>query len=223
MWVKICGNTNLNDCLLAADLGADALGFVFAKGKRTVTAGQVAAITVALPRHLDVIGVFTTMDYDGIVSTVEQAGLTGAQLHGPLDFRLLERLRLYFGDTSERCSLLQVLPWWTDVSAAAQRDAFRAEAEALAQDGSADAMLIDSRTRQSSGGTGHTFDWAAARTALVRVDYRTIIAGGLTPENVGNAIAALVPWGVDVVSGVEASPGRKSPEKLTDFLRLAKR
>ena len=222
MWVKICGNTNLEDCQIAVELGADALGFVFAEGKRTITATQVAAITSQLSHHLDKIGVFTVHNYDEIVSTVEQAGLTGAQLHGRLDFRLLERLRLYFGDTSKRCSLLQVLPWWTDVSVADQRDAFAIEAEAVAEDGSADAMLIDSRTRHTSGGTGLTFDWAAAKDALARVDYRTIVAGGLTPDNVGNAIAALHPWGVDVVSGVESQPGRKSPEKLREFLRRAK-
>ena len=67
-----------------------------------------------------------------------------------------------------------------------------------------------------------TFDWAAAKNALARVDYRTIVAGGLTPDNVGDAIAALQPWGVDVVSGVESQPGRKSPEKLREFLRRAK-
>ena len=109
MWVKICGNTNLEDCQIAVELGADALGFVFAEGKRTVNATQVAAITSQLPQHLDRIGVFMVHDYDEIVSTVQDAGLTGAQLHGRLDIRLLERLRLYFGDTSDRCSLLQVL------------------------------------------------------------------------------------------------------------------
>ncbi|WP_419804976.1 phosphoribosylanthranilate isomerase [Terriglobus sp.] len=217
MWIKICGNTDVNDCLLAAELGANALGFIFAHGKRLVTAERVAAITAELPPYLEKIGVFTTRDYDGIVRTVETAGLTGAQLHGPLDFGLSERLRAYFGDV-DRCAVIQVLPWWTDVSAELQREAFATEARESAEDGSADALLIDSRTQQQSGGTGVAFDWAAAKSALESVDYRLIAAGGLHAGNVATAITTLKPWGVDVSSGVELAAGRKDPQKLAAFI-----
>ncbi len=218
MWIKICGNTNLEDCLLAADLGVNAVGFIFAHGKRLVTAERVAVITAELPTHLEKIGVFTTRDYHQIVRTVEQAGLTGVQLHGPLDFALSERLRSYFGDVT-RCSVIQVLPWFTDVAIEAQHEAFATEAREIAEDGSADALLIDSRTREQSGGTGVVFDWLAAQDALQGVDYRVIAAGGLHGGNEAEAIETLQPWGVDVASGVESgAPGRKDPVKLAAFV-----
>lgn len=222
MWIKICGNTNLDDCLLAAELGADAVGFIFSHGKRLVSAAHVAAITAQLPVALQKVGVFTSTDFDAIARTVEEAGLTGVQMHGPLDLRLSERLRAYFGDT-EHCSVLQVLPWWTDTSAEAQREAFAAEAREVAEDGSADAILVDSRTREKSGGTGLAFDWNAAADALRGVDYRIVVAGGLHAANVGAAIDVLQPWGVDVASGVEAgTPGRKDPAKLAAFIAAAR-
>ena len=221
MWIKICGNTNLDDCLLAAELGVDAVGFIFAHGKRLVTAERVAAITAELPPHLEKIGVFTSLDYDAITRTVEEAGLTGIQLHNGPDYALAERLRAYFGD-AERCSVIQVLPWWTDRTADTQRAAFTAQAREVAEDGSADALLIDSRTSHQSGGTGVAFDWNVAAEALSPVDYRVIAAGGLHAGNVGDAIHTLKPWGVDVSSGVEAEPGRREPAKLAAFVAAAR-
>ena len=218
MWIKICGNTNVDDCLLAAELGVDAVGFIFAHGKRLVTVDRVAGITAELPMHLEKIGVFTTLDYDTIVRTVEQAGLTGVQLHNGPDYGLSERLRAYFGD-AKRCRVLQVLPWWTDRTPDQQRAAFTAQAREVAEDGSADAMLVDSRTHVKSGGTGIAFDWAAAYDALRGVDYRIVAAGGLHAGNVAEAIRALKPWGVDVASGVENdTPGHKSEGKLAAFV-----
>ena len=119
--------------------------------------------------------------------------------------------------------MIQVLPWWTDFSADDQREAFAIEAREIAEDGSSDAILIDSRTRQQSGGSGVPFDWAAANDALQGVDYRILIAGGLHPGNVAEAIRTLQPWGVDVSSGVESeTPGRKDPVKLATFLAAAR-
>lgn len=221
MWVKVCGNTNLDDCLRAADLGADAVGFVFAPGKRTVTAAQIAPIVARLPEAIDKIGVFTIRSFDSIVTTVQQAGLTGVQLHGPLDLSLAERLREEFSETVKGCSLFQVVPWWVDTSAEEQRDAFATEVKAAANE-SVDALLIDSRTRQASGGTGRTSDWSAVRDALTGVQRPVIVAGGLTPENVSEAIGVLAPWGVDVASGVESAPGQKDPAKLAAFVKRAR-
>ena len=222
MWIKICGNTDANDCLLAAELGADAVGFIFAHGKRLMAADRVAAITTQLPPFLEKIGVFTTTDYDTIVRTVEGAGLTGVQMHTAPDYVLSERLRAYFGD-ADHCSVIQVLPWWADRSAADQSDLFRADAREIAEEGSADAMLIDSRTTQQNGGTGLTLDWAAARAALQGVDYRLIAAGGLHAGNVAEAIRTLQPWGIDISSGVEdGTPGRKDPAKLQAFIAAAR-
>lgn len=222
MWVKICGNTNLDDCLLAADLGADALGFVFAAGKRTVTPAQVAAIVARLPRTIDRIGVFTTGDFDTIVSTAYQAGLTGVQLHGDLNPGLAMRLREELNETVNGCSLFQVIHWWIDIPAEEQRSAFAMQAQIAASVESVDALLVDSRSREASGGTGRTFDWNAARLALANVERAIIIAGGLTPTNVADAIRTFQPWGVDVASGVEMAPGRKDPEKLAAFVRQAR-
>ncbi len=222
MWVKICGNTSLDDCLLAAELGADAIGFVFAAGKRTVTAAQVAPITEQLPHQVEKIGVFTSGNLAEMLDVVQEAGLTGVQVHSAPDYRLLEQLRAYFGDAGGRCSVIQVLPWYVDAPAVLQADVLRRQLEELARDGSADALLIDSRTQSAAGGTGMTFDWNAAREVFAAVDYRMIAAGGLTPENVSVAIETLRPWGVDISSGVEVSPGKKEPAKLEAFLRRAK-
>ena len=132
-------------------------------------------------------------------------------------------MRAYFGDV-ERCSVIQVLSWWTDRTADTQRAAFTAKARELAKDGSADALLVDSRSHTKSGGTGIPFNWAAAHSALRQIDYRLIVAGGLNPGNVGDAIRLLQPWGVDVASGVEAEdPGRKDPAKLAAFVEAARR
>ena len=222
MWIKICGNTNVDDCLLAAELGADAVGFIFAHGKRLVTADRVAAITAELPARLEKIGVFTSADYDVIVRTVEEAGLTGVQMHNGPDYALNERLRLHFGDT-EHCSVVQVLPWWTDRTPDQQSAHFTAAAREIAEDGSTDALLIDSRSHIKSGGTGVAFNWAAAHNALRNVDYRVVVAGGLHAGNVADAVRMLQPWGVDVASGVESeTPGRKDPAKLAAFVTAAR-
>ena len=223
MWVKICGNTNLGDALLAAELGADAVGFVFAPGKRTIMAEEVATITPHLPQALERIGVFTTTDFAEITSTAERAGLTGVQLHGKLDLALLKRLRLHFGERTSRYSVIQVLPWWTGIAAENQRATLAAGADDVASASSSDAILIDSRTCEASGGTGTTLDWAAAKDALSRVKSKLILAGGLHPGNVQEAIRAFQPWGVDVASGVELQPGRKDRGSVAAFIQNAKR
>src|SRR5450631_152443 len=96
MWVKICGNTNLEDAALAAELGADAVGFVFAESKRQVTAAQVAAITPHLPEGVERVGVFYSRDVEEIAATVAEAGLTAVQLHGGLDEGLIDVLARKF-------------------------------------------------------------------------------------------------------------------------------
>lgn len=217
MWVKICGNTRLEDCLLAAQLGANAVGFVFAAGKRTVQAAQVAAITAKLPKTLERWGVFTVRDEGTLVATAREAGLTGIQLHGALDLGLLARLH-----ARGEFRVMQMVPWFTDVTAKAQQAAFAAECDAVDETASVDAVLIDSRTRNASGGTGVAFDWQAARGTLQTLQSNVVVAGGLTPENVADAIEVLQPWGVDVSSGVESAPGVKDADKLRAFLQAAR-
>ncbi len=230
MWVKICGNTNLEDAALAADLGADALGFIFAARKRQMTAAQVAAITPHLPEMVERVGVFDSHDAEEIAAAAQAAGLTAVQLHGGFDEALLEQLGPMLAASDVQ--IIQTLHWAVngqtpnEVShgAADPVDLLARQIEQVAAMGVADRVLIDSSVGATSGGTGMTFDWAVARRlfAAAPAGVRLIVAGGLTPENVAQAIAGLGPWGVDVCSGVEASAGRKNPDRLARFLETAR-
>ena len=213
MWIKICGNSLLEDVLEAHRLGADAVGFIFAHGKRLVTAEHVSAIASSLPPSLETFGVFTQTDASYILKTAEAAGIGGLQLHGDFQPALARALR-----PSYPKSLLQVVPWWTDRPAASQREAFRRTVNAIAESGLVDAVLLDSRTQNASGGTGVAFDWDAVALELEGVSLRVVVAGGLRPETVAEAIAVLKPWGVDVSSGVEATPGVKDHAKVAAFV-----
>ena len=212
LWIKICANTSLTDAQLAAEAGADAVGFVFAPSPRRVTAEQVAQIVPQLPAALEKIGVFVDASLDEIATTVEAAGLTGVQLHFDAPPALPAQLREKFGP---KLRILGVLH-------------FDARAEkrvaAIARDEHIDALLVDSRTAAAVGGTGVAFDWDTARGLIFDADgpMKFIAAGGLTPENVAEAIATLRPWGVDVVSGVEAAPGRKVAAKVRAFVANAR-
>jgi len=212
IWVKVCGNTSLEDAWLAAEAGADAVGFVFATSPRRVTAIQVASIAPRLPDALEKIGVFVDFSLDEIESTVRSCGLTGVQLHadgGPdLPAQLRERL-------GPRLRILRVVHFGP---------AAPEQAGALAQDKNIDAVLVDSRAATAVGGTGIAYDWDMAAKWLFggQGAQRLIAAGGLTPENVSEAIARLNPWGVDVASGVEAAPGRKDPDKVRVFVAKAR-
>src|SRR5580698_1760972 len=212
MWTKICGNTNLEDAQLAAEAGADAVGFVFAASPRRVTAAQVSRITPHLAGKLEKYGVFVDADFEVIIRTVEENGLTGVQLHATQDSLLPEKLR---GHVGADLRILRVIHYSQDL---------QAQLDALRRDDAIDAVLIDSRTATAIGGTGIRYDWqAASRSFLDAASHlRTIVAGGLNPENVVAAIRTLQPWGVDVASGVESAPGRKDPARVIAFVTAAK-
>jgi phosphoribosylanthranilate isomerase len=221
MWVKICGNTNLEDAALAAKLGADAVGFIFAASQRQVTAAQVAAITAQLPVGVERVGVFDSHSADEIARAAQEAGLTTVQLHDGVDETLITGLA---GRFSGRVSLIQTLHWVVGEMASAERLSEQiGRAAKLAELGLLDRVLIDSRVGTAGGGTGVTFNWVEARSVLATVPgtVSLIVAGGLRPGNVAQAIGQLGPWGVDVCSGVEASPGRKNPALLAAFLANA--
>jgi phosphoribosylanthranilate isomerase len=219
MWIKICGNTNVEDTLLAAELGADAVGFVFAPSPRRVTAAQVAEITPKLPEKLAKIGVFTTRDFDEIAATVREAGLTGVQLPGGFEPALVQRL----AETFPGLMLIQTAHWMVGQDGAKSAEGLAGELDSLCGAAGLDAVLVDSRTATASGGTGVAFDWQAARRALDELGSLPLVAaGGLNPGNVADAISVLRPWGVDVASGVEAHPGRKDSEKVAEFIRIAR-
>jgi phosphoribosylanthranilate isomerase len=218
MWVKICGTTSLEDAQLAIDAGADALGFVFAPSPRQVTAEQVAAITRHLPPEVERFGVFVNPSLDEAVAAVEQAGLTGVQLHGSADPDLPARLRARLAPShAGHVSVIGVVHFEPHQSL---KD-FSATLAAAHR--ACDAVLIDSRTATAEGGTGVPFDWEGAQHALAEggKPARMIVAGGLNADNVQQAIALLQPWGVDVVSGVEAAPGRKDGAKVRAFVQAA--
>jgi phosphoribosylanthranilate isomerase len=213
LWIKICGNTNLEDALLAANAGADAVGFVFAPSPRRVTADQVAEITPHLPATLEKIGVFVDAPPDEIISAINTAGLTGVQLHSESGPETTAQLRTAFGPTLRILRVVHFGPQAVE------------QAASFAVDPNTDAILVDSRTATAVGGTGITFDWQAARNTLFQnqeARKRVVVAGGLNPNNVAQAIATLHPWGVDVVSGVEALPGRKDPAKVRAFIANAR-
>ncbi len=227
MWVKICGNTNLEDAALAAELGADAVGFVFAESKRQVTCAQVAAITPYLPPGVERVGVFYSHDIDEIAETALRAGLTAVQLHGGLDDKLSEQLAERFAGGVR---IIQTVHWVVqpppDASQTSQSPAVQLEQQILhiAASGIADRVLVDSKVGSAGGGTGVSFDWDAAKEVFASApsNLQLIVAGGLNPDNIAQAIARLAPWGVDVSSGVETSPRRKDPALLQRFIANAR-
>lgn len=207
LWIKICGNTSLNDAMLAAEAGANALGFVFAGSPRQITLEQAKAIVPQLPADVEKIGVFVDASFEEIAAAVETAGLTGVQLHFEPPDGLSTRLRRRFGPSLR---ILRVVHF---------REAESLDATAL-DDPDADGILVDSRAATAPGGTGIAFDWDAAGRSLFGGSgkVKLIAAGGLKPENVAEAIAKLRPWGVDVVSGVELAPGKKDAVKVRAFV-----
>lgn len=230
MFVKICANTNLEDAQLAAELGADAVGFVFASSKRQVSADQVAAITPHLPDNVLTVGVFATANAQEIISAVRASGLRGVQLHLAPNAQLAEELNCAF---EGHVQLIQTVSYAIDATdRAAADEVFAGALMETLQTPAISAVLLDAARGSASGGLGVTFDWKHA-AALVQLAYaaaasdgrelpKLIVAGGLRAENVGDAIATLQPWGVDVASGVEVSPGKKDPARLRAFLAAAR-
>ena len=215
MWIKICGNTSLEDARFAAECGAHAVGFVFAPSPRQVGASLVSKIIQQLPPQLEKYGVFVDADFDEIVYTVTACGLTGVQIHRSPDALLPVRLRRHFAKFPGRIGILRVLHY--------KNQGFEQQLTELGRDDALDGVLVDSSTERAVGGTGTSFDWLEARSSFLRAapHLRLIAAGGLAPENVKQAIQILRPWGVDVVSGVESAPGKKDPARVLAFIRSA--
>ena len=202
--VKICGLTNLDDALAAAEAGADAVGFVlYRKSPRSVDPSTVRMIVRALPPFILPVGVFVNESADTVRNTMDTCGLALAQLHGD--------------ESSAYCELLgrPVLK--------ALRVKDRISALAVAEyQGRAGVrgFVVDACSDQAYGGTGSLADWNLA--AEIAKTCRILLAGGLTPENVADAIKAVRPYGVDVSSGVESSPGKKDHGRLRAFVQAAR-
>jgi phosphoribosylanthranilate isomerase len=197
MFVKICGITSEDDALLAVALGADAVGFVFAPSPRQVAPQVAADIVKRLPTEIVGVGVFRDEAPQRILDVAHLAGLKGVQLHGYEPAEVSQWL-------STRIPMV--------IQAFAAGDArVRRAAEYKA-----DVIMLDS----PNPGTGQLFDWSLS--AEVPPGQRIMIAGGLTAENVGAAIASTRPWGVDTSTGVEREPGHKDPIKLREFIKAAR-
>lgn len=221
MWIKICANTTLEDARLAADAGADAVGFVFASSPRHITPERASQIAPALPPDPTQIGVFVTHQFAEIADTVRAAGLHGAQIHGPFDPDLFLQLRAEFGP---QLFLLPVISWSVDADPAESEQHLRNQLRAIADSGLTDAVLLDARTAAAAGGTGRTIPWDRARKIIAAEAgmLRVVLAGGLTPDNVAEAIRTVRPWGVDVASGVESAPAKKDAARVHAFIRAAR-
>lgn len=212
-WVKICGTTNLDDALVAVDAGVDAVGFVFYdKSPRNVSVETAREIIRQVPKTVEKVGVFVNGTEDFIDSVVEKTTVTAVQMHGDDEDPHVADLIV------KRRRDIKVLP------AISMKRPNPAGWAMMWHPGSVYAFLLDSGGNGKHGGTGESFDWrgSGASVDAIRSIGKFVAAGGLCPENVGDAIAALRPWGVDVVSGVEASPGKKDPEKVRAFVRAVR-
>jgi phosphoribosylanthranilate isomerase len=208
IWIKICGTTSLEDALTSVDAGADALGFVFyEKSPRKMDPEAVREIVKKLPPEIERVGVFVSESVEQSSAIAKYCGLTAVQLYESRDHNipvsskpayklfLATSARLLVDDPSRFNSRQDGRQW-------------------------IDALFVDSGTTRRPGGTGAPFDWPETVPAIeaIRDRFNIVIAGGLNSSNVARAIRILEPWGVDVVSGVETSPGKKDPEKVRAFI-----
>ena len=200
MFLKICGIRNLDDASYAVDQGATALGFVlWPRSPRYVERDAVARIVAQLPATVTTVGVFVNESSDEIARTMERTNLTAVQLHGDEPATYAQELAWPILKSVTLATAGEILATWSDDTT----------------------LLVDAADMDRRGGTGQQVDWAAA-APLARAR-RLVLAGGLTPANVADAIAAVRPYGVDVSSGVEDAPGVKNPEKVGRFLTAARK
>ena len=212
-WVKICGMTNLEDALVAVEAGADAVGFVFyEKSPRCVSVEMVREIVAKLPANVEKVGVFVNEEEDTICDFADRAGLTAIQMHGDGE------------DPHVADLVVKRMPGVSIMAAVSMRHSAPSAWAMMWDPGSVRAFLVDSGDSSKYGGTGEVFDWVAAVSVVddIKRLFKVVAAGGLTPGNVEQAIETLKPWGVDVVSGVEARPGKKDAEKVRAFVRAVR-
>jgi len=201
--VKVCGTTNPEDALAAAEAGADAIGLIFAaESPRRVGVREAREVARALPEGVLKVGVFVNAEPEEVLRVAEAVGLDWAQLHGDEGSEAVTRVRE--GGVKV-------------VKAVRVRDA----ASLNRLDGyGADLYLLDAFSARARGGTGERFDWTLAKSVRGRANI--VVSGGLGPENVGEAVRFFEPAWVDAVSSLESAPGKKDHEKVRRFIRAAK-
>jgi phosphoribosylanthranilate isomerase len=199
--IKICGIKNLNDALAAMDAGADLIGFNFyPKSPRYIDVGRCRDIMSVMRRyrHITYVGVFVNSSVEEIHTAMETCGLSLAQLHGDETVEVLNAMH------GKAFKAFRGVP--ADVNGFARSES--------------PAFLVDASVKGVFGGSGVTADWNGA--AELAKKYPLLLAGGLTPENVAEAVSRVKPWGVDVASGVESAPGEKDAGKMKAFVRAVK-
>jgi phosphoribosylanthranilate isomerase len=200
--IKICGIKTVSDALAAKDAGADLLGFNFyPKSPRAIDVGLCRDIMSVMRKfgHITYVGVFVNASVAEIRGTIETCGLSLAQLHGDETSEIVQSLK------GKAFKAFRGVPQTINGFARA----------------TAPALLVDAAVKGAYGGTGITADWESAASLAKR--YPILLAGGLTPENVTDAVKQVQPWGVDVASGVEASAGQKDPSKMRAFVEIVRR
>ena len=197
MFIKICGITRLQDALCAVEHGADAIGFIFAESKRKVSVSIVSEIVEQLPKNFLTIGVFRDQNPQQIIETIHEAGLVGAQLHGQ-------------ESVQEVAEVASAINFVVKSVVAGSVDARNADQFAT------EMIMVDS----ANPGSGTNYDLTLLRELPPNV--RLILSGGLTVSNVAPSIKTASPWGVDVSSGVESTPGIKDYSKIRDFIANAR-
>ncbi|RDI98184.1 phosphoribosylanthranilate isomerase [Dyella solisilvae] len=199
--IKCCGMTRVEDALLAAKLGADAIGLVFtARSKRRVTLAQARAIASALPPFVGIVALFMDDDAELVHEVIEAVQPDLLQFHGEEPDNWCAQFGRRF------------------LKAIAMGEG-RAALHKLRRYPSAAGLLLDGHGLGEAGGSGKAFDWSLMPTDLAQP---LILAGGLTPTNVAEAIRVAHPWAVDVASGIESAPGIKDPQKLADFIHAVR-
>jgi len=254
-WIKICGITNLDDALAAADAGANAIGFVFyEKSSRYITPEAAHSISSQLPPKLEKVGVFVNPTIDCVRETTKLVGLTAVQLHGHEDKQFSQALfNALSNGASPRPAIFRSFPaqifdkpahesvGWDPVAVGLVEpdEAYtgkRVQKIHVAQNGDlflethgfrpgvVSGVLLDSTTATNLGGTGRTFDWERVQpwAGIINSISKLVVAGGLHPRNVQNAIHILHPWGVDVSTGVEHEPRKKDPSKIHAFVHAVR-
>ncbi|MGD2185292.1 MAG: phosphoribosylanthranilate isomerase [Desulfobacterales bacterium] len=189
--VKICGITNLEDASMAVELGADALGFIFAPSPRQIAPQKAREIIRTVPPFIKTVGVFVNQAPAAIKEIMQYCGLDLVQLHGDESPAFCDELMPYV------IKAIRI----KDKSSLQHGPAYHGKVRAL---------LLDTYSKEKAGGTGKTFDWELA-IKTKKQEIPVILSGGLTPSNIAAAIHAVRPYAVDVNSGIESYPGKKSP------------
>lgn len=198
----MCGITNSEDAWVAADAGADAIGLVFAESPRKVSVERAREIAAALPPAVLKVGVFVDAEPEEVLRIAREVGLDYAQLHGDEGPEAVAQIR------EGGVRVMKALR------------VRNAEALAAIERYEADLILLDAWSAKARGGTGERFDWGLAKSLFGRDNI--VVSGGLTPENVREAIEYFDPYGVDASSSLEERPGKKSDERVRRFVGAAR-